>query len=784
MADVFRKLPLLLLVVLLLFLLVVFHVCILGNVPRRRSKRRSSMKDTRTEARQAIPRSGGEQVGGRRSGESLWTVWRASQWVGYEALPPHLPSLPGSSDEEEEGRRPRTLSTKERASKGFNFTMDRAVYDEIERSTEMNHTINPKNVADTGASGGVRLPSTSNADPESVADVDRGEGREDDNEGLTRGSSQTGYPRWFWEEEEHEAADFRRAYGMHEKHGVLMASTMESASKRQCSIQVMEVAAPAKKGCHQAKKQRKVVQGGPAGNARDVHEEVVVEEEMMNKDDDFEEEEEQPLKGERDTFRTARRWGCRGEIGGRVKEGAAAHESVQCVQTPSKCLNTPPVDVAGSSQVAVQGETLRSPAVVSRRDAVTAAGEAGEVPKAGDGGVVGEDDEALVHRLRRPHAASHAMYLATKLWEDNTRFWNETQGSAIVKIIQETREYLVLVARGVQPPAIRWSISLPHNTIPHHKIEDESKFNAAKERAFKVQTISLRAIHGCVFKSESRQRGYQLAYQYALNHSATDIARAMWSAEDWSTLVSLMLFRTTLDVDMKLPLWFVGANIVDRHEDDECAAYQEACVQRLVRDFTSAVGTAEAMDDGLVSYERLKAMVEAMRYLLAATMWIMRMVGDDPKSHYDAWVFMQLSAKTMLLASMNRQFDVRRHIIQATQVMTDKLGRPPPTLPPPPLCTSLIGCQSAESLSCTTRRWPPRWRRKGWIGWGQTPPRTRMRSTTVMAKSRGGDVHDIARGKGMTPNADWLLQTGDYRRRPPGCCRQHVRSSPKRTAEW
>ncbi|GBG70310.1 hypothetical protein CBR_g6437 [Chara braunii] len=83
------------------------------------------------------------------------------------------------------------LTSKERASRGFNFMMDRAVYYEIEGSTWMNHTIHSKNVAGTGASGGVRPPSTSYVDPESVADGEGGVGREDEEEGSTRGSSQT-----------------------------------------------------------------------------------------------------------------------------------------------------------------------------------------------------------------------------------------------------------------------------------------------------------------------------------------------------------------------------------------------------------------------------------------------------------------------------------------------------------------------------------------------------------------------------------------------------------------
>ncbi|GBG45977.1 hypothetical protein CBR_g89596, partial [Chara braunii] len=98
-----------------------------------------------------------------------------------------------------------------------------------------------------------------------------------------------------------------------------------------------------------------------------------------------------------------------------------------------------------------------------------------------------------------------------KLWVDDLRFWNEREGFAIVKLIVEACGYLVAVAQGEQPPPIRCSIVLPHNSIPQQKIADESEFNAAKERAVKVQGIALRVIHGWVFKSQNRQRGYHAA---------------------------------------------------------------------------------------------------------------------------------------------------------------------------------------------------------------------------------------------------------------------------------
>ncbi|GBG75597.1 hypothetical protein CBR_g20228 [Chara braunii] len=241
-----------------------------------------------------------------------------------------------------------------------------------------------------------------------------------------------------------------------------------------------------------------------------------------------------------------------------------------------------------------------------------------EGARAGGAAAAGEDDEALVNRVRQ-RSAQDGMEAASKLWVDDIRFWNEKEGNAI-------------------PPAVHRSIVLPHTTIPQHKIDDKSELNAVQERALKVQTIALRVIHGWVFKSTSRQRGYHTTYGYVLNHVEVDIARATWMGEDWRVCVSPIVFHITLDMDMKLPLWFVGANIKDRHKNDELAAYQEASIQRLVGAFTSAVNTAEGIDGGRVSHERLKSIAEAMRIMLAATMWLMRMSGDDHGTHYDVWV--------------------------------------------------------------------------------------------------------------------------------------------------
>ncbi|GBG88477.1 hypothetical protein CBR_g47947 [Chara braunii] len=133
------------------------------------------------------------------------------------------------------------FSGKERLSKGFNFNMDRAVYDEILGSTAKSHTINPKNVTDTSAPGGVRLPSSTSADHESVGDGDAAAGHEDDDDGSTRGSSQTtGSVVGFGKRKSTRQQTCEAQTDCMEKHGALVASTMESNSKQQCSIQIRQ----------------------------------------------------------------------------------------------------------------------------------------------------------------------------------------------------------------------------------------------------------------------------------------------------------------------------------------------------------------------------------------------------------------------------------------------------------------------------------------------------------------------------------------------------------------
>ncbi|GBG68557.1 hypothetical protein CBR_g3101 [Chara braunii] len=133
------------------------------------------------------------------------------------------------------------LTGREMSARGFNFTMDRAVYEEIKGSTAKSHTIDPKNVADTGGSGGAQLPSGFAGSPKSVGGGDASGDDNDEEDSSTKGSSPTtGSSGGFGKRKNIKQQTFEALTECMEKHGTLMAPTMESASKRQCSIQIRQ----------------------------------------------------------------------------------------------------------------------------------------------------------------------------------------------------------------------------------------------------------------------------------------------------------------------------------------------------------------------------------------------------------------------------------------------------------------------------------------------------------------------------------------------------------------
>ncbi|GBG90709.1 hypothetical protein CBR_g51218 [Chara braunii] len=128
------------------------------------------------------------------------------------------------------------LASRERRSKGFSFVMDRSVYDEMEAMTKGDRTIHPANLADTGAAGGVQMPAGARGDGGTMG-ADGGGETTDEEQELTKDSSfSAGRGGGYGKRKNMRQQTFEAVADVMEKHGALMASTMDSASKRQCSV--------------------------------------------------------------------------------------------------------------------------------------------------------------------------------------------------------------------------------------------------------------------------------------------------------------------------------------------------------------------------------------------------------------------------------------------------------------------------------------------------------------------------------------------------------------------
>ncbi|GBG60045.1 hypothetical protein CBR_g376 [Chara braunii] len=140
-----------------------------------------------------------------------------------------------------------------------------------------------------------------------------------------------------------------------------------------------------------------------------------------------------------------------------------------------------------------------------------------------------------------------------------------------------------------------------------------------------------------------------------------------------------MTANTMEGAQMDIPLWYAGAYIEDRQEDDDMAAHQESAVLRLASCFDDA---SRRRHGSLLkmSQSRLSRIGNAFCLPFAACMWIMRMGGDDVRSHEEASYYSQLVAKPTLLVGGSHAFNWRRHIVNFRNAVLSRLGKPPLTL--------------------------------------------------------------------------------------------------------
>ncbi|GBG69978.1 hypothetical protein CBR_g4806 [Chara braunii] len=248
-------------------------------------------------------------------------------------------------------------------------------------------------------------------------------------------------------------------------------------------------------------------------------------------------------------------------------------------------------------------------------------------------------------------------------------------GKPLREAVGQCADYFIAIANGdagVEPPAM---LILPPNDVPRFKIEDPAQREPALRRARNVEKLVLRVIHRWIFKSASQLAGFARAESYISVDIATDVARAVWQGQEWSNVVSPALAYHTLALKMDVPLWFVGVKIVDRPEDDDMAARQEATVLRIAECWTDALWCGQWADGGRVKQERLFRLADCLRALLSACMWIMRMGGDDDRSHYEACLYSSMVAKPTMIAAGSYIFNWRRHIVDSANLVLDHKDR-------------------------------------------------------------------------------------------------------------
>ncbi|GBG58760.1 hypothetical protein CBR_g160 [Chara braunii] len=594
------------------------------------------------------------------------------------------------------------LASMVRRSKGFNFVMDRSVYDEMEAMTKGDHTIHPKNLADTGAASGVQMLAGAGGAGDTMATEGGGEAA-DEEQGSTKDSTfSAGSGGGYWKRKNMRQQTFEAVAEVMDKYGALMTSTMDNASKRQCSMmlrqcEILESKVEVQRkhyaaadepqtaidggGKHVCARRRPWEEAGkhPRGQSgagkgsvacpqgeeapfgRSINKPASLARAKLDTANEEEEDDVFTIEEEAEEDNVSAPRGSSlqrsSDQSGAIRLVTPPPEAQQATSgwpalhaVPAASMERGGGEGAHQEALVASGRAIAGAAAGSSGDVGVVARAREEVPVVereatrGDNKGEREDEDPLLSRVRRGGMARDLADRA-RLWVDDKAFWTTGEGRRVYNIVHETREYFVAIASGLQTCAVPRSVVMPKSSTTLTRIADPAQLQHVIARATAMENIALHILHGWVFKSGNRPRGFNVAFQYALKSVATGIARVMWYGEEWSNVVSATVCAHTIDLNMGLPLWFASANIEDRPEDDDMAAHREATVVCIAHAFRAAVQMDGIIDDGFILHDRLSRIADCFRLLLAACMWLMRMAEDDPHNHYEAFYFAMLVAK-------------------------------------------------------------------------------------------------------------------------------------------
>ncbi|GBG84717.1 hypothetical protein CBR_g39093 [Chara braunii] len=504
------------------------------------------------------------------------------------------------------------LSNEERKEHNFKFRMKRALYNEIHAGMVGNHTIFSPNIADTGSPDGVQLPRRGAGVGASVGSEGAGEGFPEERSTTRDSDNNAASEAGGGKRKNARQHELESISDVMDRHGELMSSTIESSSKRQCSIftrqcDILDQEVAFQKAHYVASDETQRMMCHTLmkiiAAIRDTEKAPVVD---LGSDDD------EPLERRRIRIRTTA---------------------------------TPPPAVmarAAANERPVLSRLLATPSQPHQRNE---GGDGGSVQRGGWGEVVAD---ARAVQAEEAGAAGAG-------------------GSGTVAALATAREEAAVVATAREEAR--------GEKKGDREAGEPGSSRQAISRMAEVVNVALRILHGWVFKSGNRTRGYHVAFQYSLESFATDIARAMWYGEEWCDVVSPTVCVHTIDLSMDMPLWFADANIEDRPDNNDMAAHQESTVICVAHAFRAAVQMGALIDGEFISHDRLCRVDDCFRLLLVACMWIMRMARDDPRSHYEAFYFANFVAKPTLVAAMHRSLDHRRSVVRAAKVVTESLGK-------------------------------------------------------------------------------------------------------------
>ncbi|GBG89187.1 hypothetical protein CBR_g48894 [Chara braunii] len=508
-----------------------------------------------------------------------------------------------------------TLTPGERKERGFDFRMDERVYSEMAAMTRSDHTIHPTNLADTGATGGVQMPGPHGGRNKSGGSEGGGEGQDDD-QGSTRDSISGGGVGRGNKRKNVRQQTFDTIADVMKEHGSLMATTVDNASKRQCSIPTRqcdilerevevqkEHYMPPRGASARGRKDGRVGDNGETNKGRGhipKSKRQRIDDASSSQTDDFLAD-EVAIVDAQGTTGVAR-------LGfGRDGVSREQLQAVKCsvvggaAETMPRTPNTAGVVVTGAriagqlSAAPGQGQPCQplplqhvlasggghtatsqkgdATASTSRTAAADHIAKGGVVECAEKGGVddVGRDDgrrdgkregndgddRPLVPRGKGAPKEDELEEKA-KLWVDCDAFWGQGPGKPLREAVGECTDYFVAIANGdagAEPPSM---LIMPPNDVPRFKIDDPAQREPALCRVRSVERVVLRTIYGWIFNSQSRSTGFSRAESYTTVDFATDLARAVLQALEWSRVVSPALVYYTLAMKMDVPLWFAG----------------------------------------------------------------------------------------------------------------------------------------------------------------------------------------------------------------------------------